>query len=132
MNEPLVNHVGIHVRDIDAARRFYDATLGCIGLRRYADIAGFRASAYGRPESSFRIVQPDHAISASSSHIALTAASCAEVDAFFGCATALGATVVEAPHTYDDSTPTERRTAYTASVRDADGNWIEAVHVSTT
>lgn len=130
MTRPTFNHVGVHVRDIDAARRFYDAVLACIGLERYADIAGFRASAYGVHQSSFRVVQPDGPIAASSSHVALTAASRAQVDEFHRRALELGATSVEAPHTYDDSADGQQLVAYTASVKDADGNWIEAVFVS--
>jgi predicted lactoylglutathione lyase len=130
MTRPIFNHVGIHVRDIVAARRFYDTVLACIDVRRYSDIEGFKASAYGVHESSFRIVQPDHPIGVSSSHVALTASSRAQVDAFHRKALELGATSVEAPHTYDDSAQGVKLVAYTASIKDRDGHWIEAVFVS--
>lgn len=129
MRSPVFNHVGVHVKDIDRARRFYDALLACLGLVRYTDISGFKASAYGVHESSFRIVEPPHPISVSSSHIALTARSREQVDAFHRCALELGAVAVEAPHSYDDSAQGRQLVAYTASVKDPDGNWIEAVHV---
>ena len=111
----LFDHVGIHVRDVDASRAFYAAVLEPLGLRITANGDGwfsadeFFVSGDGTPTAGL--------------HLAFQAHSQEVAGRFHAAALAAGA--------IDNGAPGERAYHpgyYAAFVLDPDGNNIEAVH----
>ena len=115
-----VDHVTLPVRDLAATREFYSAALAPLGYRLVWDeepTVAFRAR---DDEEAVAFTRTDSAIARV--HVAFTAATTAQVDAFHGSALAAGGT--------DNGAPGERpygRYYYAAFVLDPDGHNVEAV-----
>jgi len=79
----MLDHISIGVKDIDAARRFYDETLKPLGYKRLYD--GATASGYGEKRPKFWILATDRPVPAdakSGLHISFEAPSRNGVDEF--------------------------------------------------
>lgn len=127
----MIDHFGFRVRDLGAARRFYEAAMPAIGLAVIDNsptsfLVGRSASAplpflwIGTQEPAFW--RPGHSVSASPIHVGFQAPDEAAVRAFHAAALAGGGT--------DNGRPGPRGPAamnyYAAYVLDPDGNNIEA------
>ena len=121
----LLAHISIQCAEPSVSRAFYEAVLAPLGgkaLMAYGDHVGF-----GRAESG-----PDFWIGPVNTpggphddvHIAFTAGSRAEVDAFVDVARSRGAEVLHEPKEW-----WYRPGYYGGFVRDPDGNNVEAVHL---
>jgi catechol 2,3-dioxygenase-like lactoylglutathione lyase family enzyme len=119
----VLDHVSIQVADPAASKRFYETVLAPIGgkaIMSFGPVTGF-----GKDFPNFWIGPVGDAGGPHrDAHIAFTAGSRAEVDAFFATATSLGAEVLHEPREW----PEYHATYYGAFVRDPDGNNVEAVH----
>jgi catechol 2,3-dioxygenase-like lactoylglutathione lyase family enzyme len=115
----MIDHVGIDVRDLEAAKSFYEQALAPLGyakLAEYPEAVGFGRD--GKPD--FWIARRGNP---GTTHIAIAATDRATVDAFHEAAVAAGG---------EDNGPPGPRPQYHASyygayVLDADGNNVEAV-----
>lgn len=119
----MLDHVGIQVDDITAAKRFYDTVLEPLGYRAMADFevaVGYGAGAH----AEFWIGSATDEIANRPGHIAFTAPSREAVDEFHRLATGLGLESLHAPRVW----PEYHDGYYGAFVRDPDGNNVEAVH----
>jgi catechol 2,3-dioxygenase-like lactoylglutathione lyase family enzyme len=127
----VLDHVGFRVKDLPAARRFYDAVAATVGLQTADNtptsfVVGRSAEEpipflwIGTDQPSFW--RPGHTTSASPIHLAFSAPDRASVDAFHKAALANGGT--------DNGAPGPRGPAemkyYGAFALDPDGNNIEA------
>lgn len=120
----MISHLSLGTAELARAQAFYDAALAPLGFVRvwsHPDAAG-----YGLPggEDQLAIKQrPGFAAPGAGFHVALTAATRAQVDAFFEAALAHGGV--------DEGRPGLRphygAGYYAAFVRDPDGHRIEAV-----
>lgn len=120
----MLDHVSIGVRDIAAARRFYDAALAPLG---YACLsAGEDSLGYGQGEAVAwwvtRAARPVPADPESGLHICFIAPSRRSVDAFHEAAIAAGGSDNGAPGLRADYGPNY----YAAFVIDPEGYRIEA------
>jgi len=127
----MLDHIGFRVRDLAAARRFYDAAMAALGLAVADNTAtSFLIGRSAAEPAPFIWIGTDmpafwgaqHRIAASPIHVAFSAASREAVDAFHRAALAAGGT--------DNGAPGPRGPAamryYAAFVLDPDGNNIEA------
>lgn len=124
----MIDHFGFGVADYAASKRFYAAALAPLGYALVMEV-GAEDSASGAPAAGFgRDGKPDFWIGAEGRttppvHVAITAATRADVDGFYTAAMAAGASDNGAPgiraHYHPDY--------YGAFVRDADGHNVEAV-----
>ncbi|WP_108662595.1 VOC family protein [Acuticoccus kandeliae] len=124
----MLDHIEIHVRDIEKARAFYDSALAPLGLRIVMSVTpqesgGTTRYGYGRrAHPDFWI--SDLAPASTGVHIAFTAPDHATVSAFYAAAMEAGGR--------DNGPPGPRLhyhpAYYAAFVLDPDGNNIEAVH----
>jgi catechol 2,3-dioxygenase-like lactoylglutathione lyase family enzyme len=127
----MLDHMGFRVRDLKAARAFYEAAMAALDLAVIDNsptsfLIGRSAVEpipfiwVGTSEPAFWV--PEHRTSASPIHIAFAARDKAAVDAFHNAALAAGGT--------DNGAPGPRGPAemhyYGAFVLDPDGNNIEA------
>jgi catechol 2,3-dioxygenase-like lactoylglutathione lyase family enzyme len=119
----MINHVSVGVRDLNAARRFYDATLSPLGYKCLAEGEGYLG--YGREGPQFWVMAAEHPVPAdpkSGLHICFNAASRKAVDGFHASALKSGGR--------DNGKPGVRLdygdTYYAAFVVDPDGYRIEA------
>lgn len=124
MAKSILSHVSVPVRDMAAARTFYDAVMGALGYGVVMD-AGAHGIAYGIDFPEFWI---GHALEGAPDpgngvHVAFLAPDRASVDRFHAAALAQGGR--------DDGAPGLRPQYdagyYGAFVRDLDGNKIEAM-----
>jgi catechol 2,3-dioxygenase-like lactoylglutathione lyase family enzyme len=119
----MIDHVSIGVRDIAAARRFYDAALAPLGYACRSDSAD--SLGYGADATAFwvsaaeRPVPPDPA---SGLHFCFAAPTRRSVDAFHAAALGAGGRDNGAP----GLRPEYDATYYAAFVIDPDGYRIEA------
>ena len=116
----ILDHIGIAVADYRRSRELYDRCLAPLGIERIAedeDWCGYGRD--GKPEFWFG---PD-ASPQQPMHIAFSAGSRAEVDAFFAAAIAAGGRDNGAPGIREIYHPDY----YGAFVLDPDGHNIEAV-----
>ena len=124
----MIDHISVNVSDPAASKAFYEAALAPLGYRvvmEFGPFTGLGAPVPGAPEDA--PVPPDLWLSPTKSptpcHIAVTASSTAQVDAFHEAALAAGGT--------DNGGPGERAHYppgyYGAFVHDPDGNNLEAV-----
>ena len=124
----MIDHVSVNVSDPAASKAFYEAALAPLGYRvvmEFGPVTGLGGPTPGAPEDS-----PVHADlwlapaeNPTPCHIAVTASSTAQVDAFYKAALAAKGT--------DNGAPGERPHYhpgyYGAFVLDPDGNNLEAV-----
>ena len=115
-----LDHIGIGVRELKAARKFYAAALGAIGMKINMDVG----EAFGigsRTEKIFWLGRDRRA--AGGNHIALRVDHREEVDAFHAAAMAAGGK--------DNGKPGPRSHYgphyYAVFVKDCEGNNIEVV-----
>lgn len=125
----MLDHIGFSVAAYARSRAFYDAALAPLGVTRQmevtkAETGGYEGAGYGSAgKPQFWIGAGSGAPLSGRLHVAFTAASRAEVDAFYAAAMAAGAT--------DNGPPGLRAhyhpTYYAAFVLDPDGHNVEAV-----
>lgn len=118
-----LDHVGIKVADFPRAKAFYDAALGALGITCLSSFSfgTEHYAGYGRDEPDFWISTPRNGMG--ETHIAFSAKSRAEVEAFYSVALSMGGR--------DNGPPGIRAhyhpNYYGAFVFDPDGNNVEAV-----
>ncbi|MBV2361017.1 VOC family protein [Thalassococcus sp. CAU 1522] len=122
----MIDHSGISVADFEAARGFYDAAFAPLGARLLMQVpmahtGGVRVVGYGRERPVFWLTEG--APQQPPCHVAFTAASRDEVDAFHKAACAAGGRDNGPP----GLRPHYHADYYGAFVLDPDGNNIEAV-----
>lgn len=122
----MIDHLGISVADFDASKAFYDKVMAPLGASLLMMVpaehtGGVKVGGYGRERPTFWL--HEGAETGPGRHIAFSARSRAEVDAFHKAAIAAGGRDNGAPglrpHYHPDY--------YGAFVFDPDGNNIEAV-----
>lgn len=124
----MIDHLGLGVADYDKAKAFYTAALAPLGAMLVMEVTGDEAES-GAPAAGFgRDGKPDFWIGGEGkttppAHIAFTANTRAEVDAFYRAALDAGARDNGAPGIRAHYHPNY----YGAFVFDADGHNIEAV-----
>jgi catechol 2,3-dioxygenase-like lactoylglutathione lyase family enzyme len=131
MAQPIIDHVDIRVSDLAASRAFYAAALAPLGLRpepEEQDPAGGHEIPFSRgSRMSFAIHSPAGATGqdtvTTGAHIAFTAASRDEVQAFHAAALANGGTNIGDPGPRSEYS----NGYYGAFALDPDGNNVEAV-----
>ena len=115
----IFTHVVVGTNNLEKARKFYDDTLGALGIKRVMDMED-RASLWGKEGPEFMVTKPGDgkaATHANGGTIGFAAADRPSVHAFHEKALAAGGTC-EGPPGPRSFTPT----AYAAYVRDPDGN----------
>jgi len=122
----MIDHMGISVSDYDAAKAFYDKALAPLGISLVMTVPpefvdGRKVGGYGRGKPDFWITGGEK--QTPPIHVAFTADSRADVDAFYAAAVAAGGTDNGAP----GLRPHYHENYYGAFVRDPDGHNIEAV-----
>jgi catechol 2,3-dioxygenase-like lactoylglutathione lyase family enzyme len=120
----MINHVSLGVRDIEKAKRFYDAALSPLGYKRLSDGAG--SLGYGRDAVALWIGLARHPVPAneeSGLHFCFVAPSRVDVDAFHAEALRAGGRDNGPPGVRADYGPNY----YAAFVIDPDGYRIEAL-----
>jgi catechol 2,3-dioxygenase-like lactoylglutathione lyase family enzyme len=120
----VLDHVSIQVADPAASKAFYETVLAPLGggaVMSFGPVTGFGRD--GRPTFWIGAVG-DAGAPHKDVHVAFTATSRADVDAFFAAATSAGAEVLHEPREWPEYHPSY----YGAFVRDPDGNNVEAVH----
>ena len=120
----MLNHISLQCADVKASASFYDTVLATIGGSRQIDFPP-HAIGYGTQpnQPQFWIGMFNSGQGFRETHVAFSAGSRAEVDAFCTAAVAWGAEVLHQPKLWPEYTPDY----YAAFVRDPDGNNIEAV-----
>ncbi len=117
----IFTHVVVGTNDLAKARRFYDATLGALGIKFIAPM-GEHGLLYGKDSPEFLVTKPANgreACFANGGTIGFAAPSRASVHEFHKAGMANGGT--------DEGQPGPRTftpTAYAAYLRDPDGNKI--------
>jgi len=122
-----LDHVGLSVRDYERSREFYKAALGAIGIKCLMDFEHD-----GKHQAGFGVDKPFFWVSSGAKslgevHIAFTASSRAEVEAFYAIALSMGGTDNGKP----GLRPNYHPGYYGAFVNDPDGHNIEAVYHGT-
>ncbi|MCR4266877.1 VOC family protein [Nitratireductor sp. ZSWI3] len=122
----MIDHIGITVADFDRAKAFYDKAMAPLGASLLMMVpteytGGRKIGGYGRDRPVYWLSEGD--VAGEPKHVAFTAGSRAEVDAFHRAALDAGGRDNGAPglrpHYHPDY--------YGAFVFDPDGNNIEAV-----
>ncbi|KQV00996.1 glyoxalase [Mesorhizobium sp. Root695] len=123
----MIDHLGITVADFDASKAFYDKAMAPLGAALLYMVpleytGGAKVGGYGRDRpvfwlSSAKDKPRDH------QHVAFTARSRAEVEAFYAAALAAGGKDNGGPGLRPHYNPDY----YAAFVFDPDGNNVEAV-----
>ena len=119
----MFDHVSIGVKDLERARRFYDAALAPLGYERLSN--SDRVIGYGPDEVGLWVIQAEHPVVAdmqSGLHFCFVAPDEAAVDAFHSAAVASGGTDNGEP----GIRPDYGRFYYAAFVIDPDGYRREA------
>ena len=121
-----IHHIDLSVRDPQASAAFYDQVLSLIGFRREGDVPEGPIWAGAQVEiglQSARSSAPHDRYSPGLHHLAFTAPSRAEVDAFHQELLQLGVEVLDAPAEYPDYGPGY----YAVFFADPDGMKLEYV-----
>ncbi|MBZ9808661.1 VOC family protein [Mesorhizobium sp. BR1-1-9] len=123
----MIDHLGIDVADFDASKAFYDKAMAPLGASLLYMVpleytGGAKVGGYGRDRPVFWL-QEGKAGQKASQHVAFTARSRAEVDAFHAAALAAGGKENGGP----GLRPHYHANYYGAFVFDPDGNNVEAV-----
>jgi catechol 2,3-dioxygenase-like lactoylglutathione lyase family enzyme len=115
-----LDHISCPVRDLKAARKFYGAALGAIGMKVNMDFS----SAFGMGSGSENVFWlARHRGSSGGGHYAFRVDHREEVDAFYDAAMGAGGKDHGKPGPRPDYGPTY----YAAFVKDSEGNNIEVV-----
>jgi len=119
----IIDHVGYAVSDFELSKRFYAEALKTLGIELLVDFA-----IKGEHHAGFGYAKPDFWIGDGKAlrggvHIAFTAASRAEVNAFYAVAMSMGGRDNGAPGIRAHYHPNY----YSAFVFDPDGHNVEAV-----
>jgi catechol 2,3-dioxygenase-like lactoylglutathione lyase family enzyme len=122
----MIDHITFGVTDFARSTAFYDRAFAPLGVRRLFDVpkehsGGVEATGYGDDRPWFWLVEQD--ATRGKLHVALTAPSRADVDAFHAAALAAGGRDNGAP----GLRPYYHPDYYGAFVLDPDGHNIEAV-----
>lgn len=119
----ILDHVGIKVSDFDRSLALYREALATLGIELLSDMTfgRDRIAGFGKEHPSFWI--SNGASARGETHVAFTAASRAEVAAFYSVALSMGGRDNGAPGLRAQYHPDY----YGAFVLDPDGNNIEAV-----
>ena len=124
----MFSHVALGADDIEAARRFYDAALGALGVPAGVVDAWGRLI-YSHAGGRFLITKPLNGAAATGANggtLGFVAASTEAVDAWHAAGVANGGTAIEDPPGIRQVT--EGRTVYLAYLRDPAGNKLCATH----
>jgi catechol 2,3-dioxygenase-like lactoylglutathione lyase family enzyme len=122
----MFSHVMLGVNDLERARKFYDATLGTLGIG--PGVANRNRYFYRSPSGMFAITTPingEPACHGNGSTIGFTMASPEQADAFHAAGLANGGTTCEDPPGLREAAT---GTIYLAYLRDPDGNKLCALH----
>ncbi|MGV7213854.1 VOC family protein [Bradyrhizobium sp. UFLA05-112] len=120
----MIDHISVGVSDLGRSAKFYEATLGTLGLTRLVTRPGTVGFGKAYPEfwinyrAGMSPVAPGSGV-----HICLRAKTTTDVDAFHAAALAAGGASDGAPGLRAH----DRVRYYAAFVADPDGNRIEAV-----
>ena len=119
----IIDHVGIRVSDIERSKAFYREALGALGISLLYEqsFPDGQVVGFGTDRSNFFIASGRPL--RGETHIAFTAASQAEVNAFYSIAISMGGKDNGPP----GPRPHYRPGYYAAFVFDPDGNNVEAV-----
>ncbi len=122
----MLDHVGILVADWNKSKAFYDAAFAPLGITLLNVVpeqftGGVKVGGYGRTKPDFWLTE--NAETGPGRHYAISAASHADVDAFYAAAMAAGGRDNGGP----GPRPHYHEHYYGAFVIDPDGNNIEAV-----
>lgn len=119
----MFDHLSVGVRDLAAARRFYDAFFAPLGCAN--TFAAAAELAYGPAGSRQFYLYPVSGgqVAGLGTHIAFTADSRAAVDKAYAAALALGAAAIRVAGPHPDIAPDY----YGAVLLDPDGNKLEIV-----
>jgi catechol 2,3-dioxygenase-like lactoylglutathione lyase family enzyme len=119
----IIDHVGLRVSDFARSKAFYTEALGALGIHLLSDFAVGRDhhAGFGIEHPSFWI--SDGLSARAATHVAFTAKSRAEVEAFYSVALSMGGRDNGAPGLRAHYHPNH----YGAFVLDPDGHNIEAV-----
>jgi catechol 2,3-dioxygenase-like lactoylglutathione lyase family enzyme len=122
----MLDHITFGVTDFARSTAFYDRAFAPLGVKRLFDVPkehtdGVNVTGYGDQRAWFWVAEQD--ATRGKLHIALTAKSRAEVDAFHAAALSAGGTDNGAPGLRPHYDPNY----YGAFVLDPDGHNIEAV-----
>lgn len=138
--EPVIDHVQVTVRDLDAAEAFYDRLMPLLGFtpmkkgKATIEAHDFRVVEYQHPRLAFAITSPRAAFAGEAvhrrrpgalHHLAFRADSRAEIDLLHAELVRIGATIVAAPREYPEYTPPGY---YAVFFKDPDGLKYEVVH----
>jgi catechol 2,3-dioxygenase-like lactoylglutathione lyase family enzyme len=124
----MFSHVALGADDIEAARRFYDAALGALGVPPGVVDAWGRLI-YSHAGGRFLITKPLNGAAATGANggtLGFVAASTEAVDAWHAAGVANGGKAIEDPPGIRQVT--EGRTVYLAYLRDPAGNKLCATH----
>lgn len=119
----MLDHISIGVRDVAAARRFYDAVFAPLGYKALYEGDGY--AGYGATAPEFWLNTADRPVAgdmANGLHVSFVAASRAAVDAFHAAGLAAGGKDNGKPGPRADYGPTY----YAAFLIDPEGYRIEA------
>ena len=117
----MLDHLSIHITDLDASVTFYDRVLGALGINRSFSIPGI--AAYGQMFFWLYAGKSGETPTPDRQHIAFKANARAAVDAFYQAALANGGQDNGAPGIRSNYHPNY----YAAYVIDPDGYKLEAV-----
>ncbi|KGB51840.1 Glyoxalase/bleomycin resistance protein/dioxygenase [Sphingopyxis sp. LC81] len=124
----MFSHVALGADDIEAARRFYDAALGALGIPPGV-VDEWGRLIYSHAGGRFLLTKPLNGAAASGANggtLGFVAASTEAVDAWHAAGAANGGTAIEDPPGVRHGT--EGRTLYLAYLRDPAGNKLCATH----
>ncbi|MEM6662657.1 MAG: VOC family protein [Pseudomonadota bacterium] len=122
-NPSVISHISIGTNDLDRAAAFYDAVLATVGARRMIEHA--EAIAWGKAFPEFWVNTPyddEPSTVGNGTHVAFSARSREEVDAFHAAALAHGGTDNGSP----GGRPEYGAPFYGCFALDPDGHKIEA------
>ncbi|MBN8554328.1 MAG: VOC family protein [Deltaproteobacteria bacterium] len=120
----MFDHMGIHVRDWEKSRKFYELALAPLGIKLLRNYDEYKVSGYGteRPQFWVGTGEKKPINGEKEVHICFTAKTHAEVKAFYDAAMKAGARDNGAP----GLRPEYHENYYGAFVLDPDGHNIEA------
>ena len=117
----MYDHIGLHVKDLNASVRFYKAALAGLGHVLCSQDAG--GAGFGPKDAPALWLYADNGTRAPGVHIAFHAKNRASVDKFYGDGIKAGGKDNGKPGLRADYSPTY----YAAFLTDPDGNNVEAV-----